>query len=91
MERADQDRLVHALDELADAIRKAVDAPEAQKSGALSLVEDAKDAVTAEPRSGPRIFGLLSGIGQAVQTIGTAREAWSTLKAAAAAIGMMLS
>jgi hypothetical protein len=90
IQTADRDQLVQALDQLRAAVERSEISID-ERNDLVSLVDDSKEAVMADRPSGPRLFGLLSGLGQAVQTLGSARAAWEAVKAAAAAVGFSIS
>jgi hypothetical protein len=52
-----QDRLVRALDDLRAAVERMTDISNDQRQDVITLVDDAKTVVTAERRSGPRLYG----------------------------------
>jgi len=82
--------LITALDNLRGEAERAHDAAATDRQDLFGMIDDIKQALTTSRPSSARIYGLLSGVGQVVQTIGSTAAAWQLVKAAAAAAGIQV-
>lgn len=83
----EHDRLIAALQELAEAMRQSSEGPEEDRAETLDLVQEAVgDLQTAHPNR-RRIAALLAGISQTVQTMASVRGAAQLVRDAATALG----
>ena len=80
--------LITALDRLRAEAERAHDAAATDRQDLFGMIDDIKQAMTMSQPSSARIYGLLSGVGQVVQTIGSTAAAWQLVKVAAAAAGI---
>jgi hypothetical protein len=79
-----------ALTAVQEVVARAPELEPAQRAQVVELVTEAKSEVEKDKPNSFRLRGVLSGIGMAVQTLGSAREAYHLLKGAAALIGLNL-
>ena len=80
-----------ALDTLRAAIAVAAEVrDQSQKEDLLELVSEARQELDKPKPNGLRLTSVLSGIGQAVQTIGSVDAAYQAVKVVAAVLGLQL-
>jgi hypothetical protein len=82
--------IVGALNAIQDVVARAPELAPLQRTQVVELVAEAKAEAQKEQANGFKLRGILSGVGMAVQTLGSAREAYNLLKGAAALIGLHL-
>ena len=61
-----------------------------QKEELLELVSEAREEIDKPKANSIRLASVLGGIGQAVQTIGSATAAYQAVKAVASLLGLQL-
>jgi hypothetical protein len=86
---SDRDQLAKALDSLRAAVEMSQEGSSDDRSELLSMIGESKEALISNDRSA-RVFGLLTGIAQTVQTLGSASAAWQAVKICAQSIGFIL-
>ncbi len=64
--------------------------PERTKAELAVVVRDARSELQSEKPNGPRLTGALLGLAATIQTLGSAKDAYLLLKAAATLIGIAL-
>jgi len=82
--------ILNALDALSRAVAKSPELELAQRAQLAELIEDASGEAKKESPNGLKLRGVLTGIGTAIMTLGSTREAYNLLKGAAALIGLHL-
>ena len=85
----DRARMAEALERLRREIASSAEIGAAERESATEVVGDTLDALKAERPNTAKIAGLLGGIAITIQTVASLREAWSVVRDAAVAIGVL--
>jgi hypothetical protein len=85
-----RDELRDALEEVTQAVRENHDLSERERAHIIDLAEEVGTELESDEPNSPRVVGALSGIGTAIQTLGSAQAAYKALKAAASLVGLQL-
>lgn len=87
---ADQQKLVEALEKLLLDLHNASDVlPDAKRDIEIMAQETKQELANKKPILA-KVRGMLSGIGETVQTLGSVRNAYELLKSAALSVGVQL-
>lgn len=81
-------RLIEAVEKLTAAIPRASDMSRERQIEALDVATDLIVAARATKPNGPKLAGLLGGVGTAIQTVASLRGAWELVRDAARAMGL---
>lgn len=83
----DRMQLVDALTELREAVEQNSEIGNELRTNAIEIADDAIAAAKSTNTNGPKIAGLLGGLGQTIRTVGSLRSAWEVVRDIAITIG----
>ena len=88
---ADSLRLIDAIEALSRAVETNTEMSSRDRAYSLEIASDLITATKAEAPNPAKVRGLLSGLAQTVQPVGSLQGAWDAVRSAAIAISVWFS